>query len=101
MRAETPTLLLLQGNAVYAPEKEALVWKIKVRWQSMCRRGVALLAALSCQLRCSRMGPLATEAHRFFARFCPLQNFPGGRELLLRCKFGLPSGGEGVRLLAL
>ena len=37
----------MQGNAVYAPEKEALVWKIK--------------------------------------------NFPGGREFLLRCKFGLPS----------
>ena len=36
-----------QGSAVYAPEKEALVWKIK--------------------------------------------NFPGGREFLLRCKFGLPS----------
>lgn len=36
-----------QGTAVYAPEKEALVWKIK--------------------------------------------NFPGGREFLLRCKFGLPS----------
>lgn len=37
----------LQGSAVYAPEKDALVWKIK--------------------------------------------NFPGGREFLLRCKFGLPS----------
>lgn len=36
-----------QGTAVYAPEKEALVWKIK--------------------------------------------NFPGGREFLLRAKFGLPS----------
>ena len=39
--------LLLQGTAVYAPEKDALVWKIK--------------------------------------------NFPGGREFLLCCKFGLPS----------
>ena len=38
---------LLQGAAVYAPEKEAMVWKIK--------------------------------------------NFPGGKEFLLRCKFGLPS----------
>lgn len=37
----------MQGTAVYAPEKDALVWKIK--------------------------------------------NFPGGREFLLRCKFGLPS----------
>jgi AP-1 complex subunit mu len=37
----------LQGTAIYAPEKDALVWKIK--------------------------------------------NFPGGREFLLRCKFGLPS----------
>ena len=37
----------LQGAAVYAPEKEAMVWKIK--------------------------------------------NFPGGKEFLLRCKFGLPS----------
>ena len=37
----------LQGQAVYAPEKEALVWKIR--------------------------------------------NFPGGKEYLLRCKFGLPS----------
>ena len=36
-----------QGSAVYAPEKEALLWKIK--------------------------------------------NFPGGREFMLRCKFGLPS----------
>lgn len=45
--AITPTVRTSQGNAVYAPEKEALVWKIK--------------------------------------------NFPGGRELLLRCKFGLPS----------
>ena len=40
-------LPVLQGNAVYAPEKEAMVWKIK--------------------------------------------NFPGGKEFLLRCKFGLPS----------
>jgi hypothetical protein len=39
--------LSLQGSAAYAPEKAALVWKIK--------------------------------------------NFPGGREFLLRCKFGLPS----------
>ena len=38
---------ILQGAAVYAPEKEAMVWKIK--------------------------------------------NFPGGKEFLLRCKFGLPS----------
>jgi AP-1 complex subunit mu len=38
----------VQGTAIYAPEKDALVWKIK--------------------------------------------NFPGGREFLLRCKFGLPSG---------
>lgn len=38
---------MLQGSATYAPEKDALVWKIK--------------------------------------------NFPGGREFLLRCKFGLPS----------
>lgn len=37
----------VQGAATYAPEKDALVWKIK--------------------------------------------NFPGGREFLLRCKFGLPS----------
>ena len=37
----------MQGAAVYAPEKEAMVWKIK--------------------------------------------NFPGGKEFLLRCKFGLPS----------
>ena len=36
-----------QGAAVYVPEKEALIWKIK--------------------------------------------SFPGGREFLLRCKFGLPS----------
>ncbi len=41
------SLDLLQGAAVYAPEKEAMVWKIK--------------------------------------------NFPGGKEFLLRCKFGLPS----------
>lgn len=40
-------LTCLQGAAVYAPEKEAMVWKIK--------------------------------------------NFPGGKEFLLRCKFGLPS----------
>lgn len=40
-------LCLLQGSAMYAPEKEALVWKIK--------------------------------------------NFPGGKEFLLRCKYGLPS----------
>ncbi len=38
---------ILQGSATYAPEKDALVWKIK--------------------------------------------NFPGGKEFLLRCKFGLPS----------
>ena len=38
---------LLQGSAAYAPEKEALVWKIR--------------------------------------------NFPGGKEFLLRAKFGLPS----------
>ena len=38
---------VVQGSAVYAPEKEALLWKIK--------------------------------------------NFPGGREFMLRCKFGLPS----------
>ena len=38
---------VVQGAAVYAPEKEAMVWKIK--------------------------------------------NFPGGKEFLLRCKFGLPS----------
>ena len=37
----------LQGSAAYAPEKEALVWKIR--------------------------------------------NFPGGKEFLLRAKFGLPS----------
>ena len=37
----------MQGSAAYAPEKEALVWKIR--------------------------------------------NFPGGKEFLLRCKFGLPS----------
>ena len=37
----------LQGSAMYAPEKEVLVWKIK--------------------------------------------NFPGGKEFMLRCKFGLPS----------
>ena len=37
----------MQGAAVYVPEKEALIWKIK--------------------------------------------SFPGGREFLLRCKFGLPS----------
>ena len=43
----TPAWPVLQGNAVYAPEKEAMVWKIK--------------------------------------------NFPGGKEFLLRCKFGLPS----------
>jgi Adaptor complexes medium subunit family len=36
-----------QGGALYVPEKEALVWKLK--------------------------------------------SFPGGREFLLRCKFGLPS----------
>ena len=41
------SLLLQQGSAMYAPEKEALVWKIK--------------------------------------------NFPGGKEFILRCKFGLPS----------
>eukprot|EP00891_Asterochloris_glomerata_P007409 jgi/Astpho2/7409/fgenesh1_pm.00114_%23_15_t len=45
--AITPTVRASQGNAVYAPEKEAMVWKIK--------------------------------------------NFPGGKEFLLRCKFGLPS----------
>ena len=38
---------MLQGSAAYAPEKEALVWKIR--------------------------------------------NFPGGKEFLLRAKFGLPS----------
>ena len=43
----SPSLACLQGAAVYAPEKEAMVWKIK--------------------------------------------NFPGGKEFLLRCKFGLPS----------
>ena len=43
----TPHIAVLQGAAVYAPEKEAMVWKIK--------------------------------------------NFPGGKEFLLRCKFGLPS----------
>jgi hypothetical protein len=37
-----------QGTATYAPERDALIWKIK--------------------------------------------NFPGGREFVLRCKFGLPSG---------
>lgn len=37
----------VQGSAMYAPEKEVLVWKIK--------------------------------------------NFPGGKEFMLRCKFGLPS----------
>lgn len=37
----------MQGSAAYAPELDALVWKIK--------------------------------------------NFPGGREFMLRCKFGLPS----------
>lgn len=37
----------MQGFATYAPEKEALVWKIR--------------------------------------------NFPGGKEFLLRCNFGLPS----------
>jgi AP-1 complex subunit mu len=45
--AISPQVRTTQGNATYAPEKEALVWKIK--------------------------------------------NFPGGREFLLRCKFGLPS----------
>ncbi|KAK9832883.1 hypothetical protein WJX74_000672 [Apatococcus lobatus] len=45
--AITPTVRCSQGSAVYAPEKEALLWKIK--------------------------------------------NFPGGREFMLRCKFGLPS----------
>ncbi len=49
LRGALPSCLvaLLQGSATYAPEKDALVWKIK--------------------------------------------NFPGGREFLLRCKFGLPS----------
>lgn len=48
MQINMPTCVLeSQGTAVYAPEKDALVWKIK--------------------------------------------NFPGGREFLLRCKFGLPS----------
>mmetsp|Transcript_15360 Transcript_15360/g.46368 ORF Transcript_15360/g.46368 Transcript_15360/m.46368 type:complete len:426 (-) Transcript_15360:441-1718(-) len=42
-----PTVRTSQGTAAYAPEKEALVWKIR--------------------------------------------NFPGGKEFLLRCKFGLPS----------
>ncbi|KAL0040830.1 hypothetical protein WJX79_006774 [Trebouxia sp. C0005] len=45
--AITPNVRTSQGAAVYAPEKEAMVWKIK--------------------------------------------NFPGGKEFLLRCKFGLPS----------
>ncbi|DBB07697.1 hypothetical protein WJX82_002305 [Trebouxia sp. C0006] len=45
--AITPNVRASQGAAVYAPEKEAMVWKIK--------------------------------------------NFPGGKEFLLRCKFGLPS----------
>lgn len=45
--AITPNVRVTQGNAAYAPEKDALVWKIK--------------------------------------------NFPGGREFILRCKFGLPS----------
>lgn len=45
--AISPTVRTSQGTATYAPEKAALVWKIK--------------------------------------------NFPGGREFLLRCKFGLPS----------
>ena len=40
-------LTSVQGTAVYVPEKEALVWKIR--------------------------------------------NFPGGKEYMLRCKFGLPS----------
>lgn len=42
-----PTVRASQGSAMYAPEKEVLVWKIK--------------------------------------------NFPGGKEFMLRCKFGLPS----------
>lgn len=45
--AISPVVRTSQGSAAYAPEKDALVWKIK--------------------------------------------NFPGGREFLLRCKFGLPS----------
>lgn len=45
--ATQPTVRTSTGSAVYAPELEAMVWKIK--------------------------------------------NFPGGREFLLSCKFGLPS----------
>lgn len=45
--AISPTVRASQGTATYAPEKDALIWKIK--------------------------------------------NFPGGREFVLRCKFGLPS----------
>ena len=47
MKSCTEALCPAQGAAVYVPEKEALIWKIK--------------------------------------------SFPGGREFLLRCKFGLPS----------
>ena len=47
MASMSPVAFMTQGAAVYAPEKEAMVWKIK--------------------------------------------NFPGGKEFLLRCKFGLPS----------
>ncbi len=46
-KADSLRMTAMQGQAVYAPEKEALVWKIR--------------------------------------------NFPGGKEYLLRCKFGLPS----------
>lgn len=45
--AITPVVRTSQGLASYAPENDALVWRIK--------------------------------------------NFPGGKEYLLRCKFGLPS----------
>ena len=56
--ATSPAVRASQGSAEYAPEREALVWKIK--------------------------------------------NFPGGKELLLRAKFSLPSvssaeEGEGMR----
>ncbi|GHP11311.1 AP-1 complex subunit mu-2 [Pycnococcus provasolii] len=45
--ATTPAVRTTNGNATYAPEKEALIWKIN--------------------------------------------SFPGGKEFLLRCKYGLPS----------
>ena len=45
--AISPVVKSSQGNAIYVPEKDALVWKIK--------------------------------------------NFPGGRDFMLRCRFGLPS----------